>query len=339
MKRRFYFTAMFLASAIHASACSQGSGSISTAAYIGIEEAKEAALKSADISPEQAVFSTAGLDSRDGISFYQVNFTANGTDYEYAVDALTGIVIQELCLAEGSADAPTWGESGSSGQSDVGNPSVQSGGGAPSVQPGGGAPSVQPGEDAPSVQSGGDAPSVQSGGGAPSSQSGGGAPSSQSGGDAPSGYPGGGSPSSRTEQSSNPAAPPSSAAVQNSVDAGAAGEIALAHAGISKDSVRQMETKQDSDDGIVFYKVKFYSSDGTKYKYEIDASTGSVLAFDRDLPEEDGGHHGGSNSQSLIGEAAAKQAVLARVPGAGAGAVSLSLDEDNGRMEYEGELI
>ena len=78
---------------------SQQSQTAQTAEYIGIEAAKETALKSAGLTEDQADFSTAGLDSRDGTFFYQVNFEAEGMEYDYAIDAVTGVVIEENSVA------------------------------------------------------------------------------------------------------------------------------------------------------------------------------------------------------------------------------------------------
>ena len=63
--------------------------------YIGIQAAKEAALKDADISSEQAVFTMAELDNKNNIFYYQIIFTENGTEYRYDIDALTGVIIEK----------------------------------------------------------------------------------------------------------------------------------------------------------------------------------------------------------------------------------------------------
>lgn len=75
-------------------ACSEKAIS-NTADYIGIDAAKEFALKAAGVSSDLAVFSSAGLDSKNGTFYYQVVFTENGVEYKYAIDALTGVVIEE----------------------------------------------------------------------------------------------------------------------------------------------------------------------------------------------------------------------------------------------------
>ncbi len=75
----------------------------STADYIGIDKAKDAALQAAGISADDATFSSAGLDSRDGIFYYQVIFSTGSTEWEYDVDALTGVIIEEKLLSADSS--------------------------------------------------------------------------------------------------------------------------------------------------------------------------------------------------------------------------------------------
>ena len=66
--------------------------------YIGIDAAQEAAVAEAGIDMADADFSVSGLDSRDGTFYYEVRFTAGDSEYEYAVDALTGTVIEEKIM-------------------------------------------------------------------------------------------------------------------------------------------------------------------------------------------------------------------------------------------------
>src|SRR5699024_1882012 len=53
------------------------------AEYIGIDAAKAVALEAAGVAEDDAVFSTAGLDKRNGMDYYAVDFTAGGRSYEY----------------------------------------------------------------------------------------------------------------------------------------------------------------------------------------------------------------------------------------------------------------
>ena len=102
-----------------------GSQTASTADYIGIDAAKEAALSDAGVSADGAEFSTAGLDSRNGVFYYAVDFTENGVNYEYDIDALTGVVIER-------AKTPAAGGQGEAGtETAPGTPAAASGTAAP----------------------------------------------------------------------------------------------------------------------------------------------------------------------------------------------------------------
>ena len=70
-----------------------GGGTADHAEFIGLDAAKAAALQAAGVQESAAEFSTTGLDQRNGIDFYAVDFTANGQSYEYDIDAITGVVI------------------------------------------------------------------------------------------------------------------------------------------------------------------------------------------------------------------------------------------------------
>lgn len=238
----------------------QQSQTAQTAEYIGIEAAKETALKSAGLTEDQADFSTAGLDSRDGTFFYQVNFEAEGMEYDYAIDAVTGVVIEENSVAADDGAEAT----------------------------------------------GAAASEAETSGAAQASE-----------------------------------AAQTSAAAQNASDSGMIGEekakeIALNHAGLTEDQTQRLWVKRDYDDGRSIYEVEFYGEGRDEYDYEIDAVTGEIVAFDTDLHD-----HGTapSEGQSQVSEEQVRQTVLERVPGASAENIFLHLEWDDGRLEYEGELI
>ncbi len=73
----------------------------------------------------------------------------------------------------------------------------------------------------------------------------------------------------------------------SAIDLEEAKAAALADAGLTADEVTIYKVKTDWDDGWLIYEVKFYTSDGSKYDYEIDASTGRILSRDVDA-----GYHG-----------------------------------------------
>ena len=269
----------------------QQSQTAQTAEYIGIEAAKETALKSAGLTEDQADFSTAGLDSRDGTFFYQVNFEAEGMEYDYAIDAVTGVVIEENSVA-----ADDGAEAAGAAASETETSGAAADDGAEAVG------------DAGSKDAAGDAASgaVQASGAAQASE-----------------------------------AAQTSAAAQNASDSGMIGEekakeIALNHAGLTEDQTQRLWVKRDYDDGRSIYEVEFYGEGRDEYDYEIDAVTGEIVTFDTDLHD-----HGTapSEGQSQVSEEQVRQTVLERVPGASAENIFLHLEWDDGRLEYEGELI
>lgn len=269
----------------------QQSQTAQTAEYIGIEAAKETALKSAGLTEDQADFSTAGLDSRDGTFFYQVNFEAEGMEYDYAIDAVTGVVIEENSVA-----ADDGAEATGAAASEAETSGAAADDGAEAV---GAAASKDAAGDAASG-------AVQASGAAQASE-----------------------------------AAQTSAAAQNASDSGMIGEekakeIALNHAGLTEDQTQRLWVKRDYDDGRSIYEVEFYGEGRDEYDYEIDAVTGEIVAFDTDLHD-----HGTapSEGQSQVSEEQVRQIVLERVPGASAENIFLHLEWDDGRLEYEGELI
>ena len=79
--------------------------------YIGEDAAKNMAVTAAQVDTANASFSTISLDTKDGIAYYEVDFTAEGTDYRYAIDAMTGAVIES-----NSAASQTTGTTGTTTQ-------------------------------------------------------------------------------------------------------------------------------------------------------------------------------------------------------------------------------
>ena len=79
------------------------------AEYIGIDAAKAVALEAAGVAEDDAVFSTAGLDKRNGMDYYAVDFTAGGRSYEYDIDAVTGVMI-DSSSGGGTAETPAAGD-------------------------------------------------------------------------------------------------------------------------------------------------------------------------------------------------------------------------------------
>ncbi|HIR05413.1 MAG TPA: PepSY domain-containing protein [Candidatus Copromonas faecavium] len=287
----------------------QSQAASETAEYIGIEAAKEAAVKSAGIAGDQADFSTAGLDNRNGTFFYQVNFTADGTEYEYAIDAVTGVVIEESMGAGGeTAENGTEISGEEAGTEDSGNAAEQNGETAAAEANGAAVAEREEGTTDPTA----------------------GTESSAAGGqDSGAGQ--------------NSASAQSTGSGQNGAsDSGMIGEekakeLALSHAGLTEEQVRYLKVRRDYDDGRSIYEVEFYGEGTDEYDYEINAITGEIIAFDSDL--YDNGTVASSESQSPVSEEEVRATVLERVPGASEENLFIRLERDDGRLEYEGELI
>lgn len=60
---------------------------------IDLETAKTAAIEAAGFTAEEVSFLSAELDKRNGIEYYDIDFRADGKEYDYDVDALTGMII------------------------------------------------------------------------------------------------------------------------------------------------------------------------------------------------------------------------------------------------------
>ena len=276
MKHKYLPACLVLSITLAISAC--GSDARESADYIGIDSAKGIALKSAGLSPDQAEFTTAGLDKKDGIFYYQICFSSDGTEYEYAIDALTGVVIQ--------------------GPLDPGIPVLADGGSNPSD------PSrisgINPEES-----------DLNSGSGEAY--------------DASQAY----------VSPSGSAQPPANTDT-GTIDEQQARDIAITHSGISSQDITQMEVKQEDDDGIVMYKVKFKTSGSNEYEYEIDRYSGRIISFEHDLDDYNQPSPPGATAR--IGQSQAMDAVLSRVPGASNSDLSITLEEDDGRLEYKGRI-
>ena len=141
------------------------------------------------------------------------------------------------------------------------------------------------------------------------------------------------------QTTSAPAAQSSSAQTQSSgelIGEQAARDAALEHAGLTESQVTFLKTKLDREDGRQVYEVELYTQDYKEYDYEIDALTGEVYSYDYDVET----YFQSSGSGSKITAEEAKALALAQVPGAAeSDIIEFKTDRDDGRIEYEGEII
>lgn len=129
---------------------------------------------------------------------------------------------------------------------------------------------------------------------------------------------------------------------QTSTTANASGEIseeeakkiAMEHAGVSEGDVKAIWAHKDRDDGQAIYEIEFYT-DSKKYEYDIKADDGKVLK----LESENNNKYSEQSADDIISEEEAKKTTLGKVAGATENDIRIKLDSDDGRMQYEGDII
>lgn len=89
MKKKITALALTLAMAIFAGCRTQQT----QLEQISLEQAKTAALADSGLKSDQVVFTTGQLSEKDGKAYYDIHFTSGEKEYNYNIDALTGVVI------------------------------------------------------------------------------------------------------------------------------------------------------------------------------------------------------------------------------------------------------
>lgn len=319
--------------------------------YVGMDAAKNAALADAGVSTTDAVFTTADLDDKNGTAYYELKFSDGTAEYEYDVDALTGVVI------EGKKDDAATGNtaivnSGSGNAADISGTStsidenkaksialadagIQEADTAYLVVK----PDYDNGTavydvefyvastkleydyeiDAATGKIRGMDQDIE--GYTPSSTNTNPATSTNNNTAASSG-----STNNSTATSSG------STSTGTAVDEAKAKSIALNDAGVKEADTAYLKVKLDYDDGVKVYDVEFYAG-GTEYDYEINAATGEIRSMDHDAEG-----YAPTQTGSAKSEADIQAIALAKVPGATASDLWMHLDHDDGRQVYEGSI-
>ena len=109
----------------------QSSGQASDSAYIGVEAAKSAAFAHAGLDASQVTMGEVDFDYEDGRMVYELEFYANGAEYEYDIDASTGAVVKSSQEGGRTQTGSGAGSGGASGNvsSGAGSGTAQSGAG------------------------------------------------------------------------------------------------------------------------------------------------------------------------------------------------------------------
>ncbi len=127
-------------------------------------------------------------------------------------------------------------------------------------------------------------------------------------------------------------------------------EIALSHAGVQEGTIRDYKVDIDEEDGRYVYEIEFESGN-LECEYEIDAVSGEIVTYDREVDDDweaehhSDTHHSSQNSGSaatgtFIGEEKAREIALTHA-GVQEGAIreyEIELDEEDGRYVYEIEF-
>lgn len=61
---------------------------------ISLDDAKNAALADAGVSASDVTYTKEKLDYEDGIAVYDIEFFADGVEYEYTINAVDGTVVE-----------------------------------------------------------------------------------------------------------------------------------------------------------------------------------------------------------------------------------------------------
>lgn len=136
--------------------------------------------------------------------------------------------------------------------------------------------------------------------------------------------------------------------VSSDISAESAKAAALKHAGLSASQISQYECHKDYEDGVTVYEIEF-KCNGYEYSYDINATNGSVVSYDREVDDDAVSASTGSSAPapsdsavapSGISPEAAKAAALKH---AGLSTSQIShfecqKDYEHGKMIYEVEF-
>lgn len=250
------------------------SGSASQSAYIGLEAAKEAALKHAGVSASDATFVEAEYDYDDGRMVYEVEFHVKGTEYDYEIDAQTGAVVKYKTEQNGT----NTGSSSANTSSFIGESAAK----AAALSHAGVSESSTKYCNAWLEYDDGRAEcyEVEFMAGNTRYEYKIALTSATVLESERESYGGSGSSGQSTGQSGSQT---SGGTGTSSTDIGAekAKSIALNHAGVSASQTYEMKVEQDWDDGVLEYEVEFKAG-GVEYEYTIHGGTGQILKYESD---------------------------------------------------------
>lgn len=148
-----------------------------------------------------------------------------------------------------------------------------------------------------------------------------------------------GEPVVATDENGNTAAAPSetqstTADDKTVISEDEAFQTALDDAQVAGTEVSNMRVKLETDNGRQVYDVEFYAG-VMEHDYEIDGETGAILEKDMEIEND---FQAVDLAVSFSKEDAVKL-LLQKVPGAAEQNIHMKLEEDDGRVVYEGEVL
>ncbi|MBQ3076411.1 MAG: PepSY domain-containing protein [Clostridia bacterium] len=317
MKRAF--TAALAAASLSALLLTGCAGQEQHLGFIGTEKAKNIALEESGLFATEVQFTSATLNTKNGIDYYRVAFLSHGEEYEYDIDALTGVTIDDHAGGDVPlvTDADTFaplelpGETISVSIVPAPQPVEQAPKPAPEPQPE--EPLVTDADTFEVVPP----PAPESPPAEPASK----------------------------EEPALPFRPPEDSLVTDAdsfiqdhgtgaalpVSEREAKEAALRQAGCAESEVTFAYCRTDSEDGRQIYSIAFSDQAGNRYETEVDAATCEILSYDMDSAAPASG--------SILPVDKAREIALAQVPGAAAeNLLELQTEHDDGRLSYEGAI-
>ena len=224
---------------------------------IGKKNAESIAMADAGVNSETAFVSRTEFDREHGEYVYEVEFAANGVEYDYVLKAANGEIITR------ETDGQPFVEPAAVNQSvqPVQQPAAQPQAAAQPVQPQAAA-QAQPVQQSAQPQAAAQAQPVQ--------------------------QPAQPQAAAEAQPVQQPAQPQATAEAQpaqgNYIGIDQAKSIAVSHAGLSVADVSFLKAKLENDDGRAEYEVDFYCG-GIEYEYAIDATSGTILEYDSDYDD------------------------------------------------------
>ena len=367
MKKKFALTLTILGLTAALTACSN-SPSTAEPGYVGLDAAKETALTASQLTAADATFTTAELEDHDGTAYYELDFNDGTTAYHYAVDAVTGAVIESSSEAVGLAtNTSTSNDIGEEKAKDI---ALKDAGIAEAdtvyllVKP-----DYDDGTAIYEVEfyAGSTEYDYEIDAGTTALNDAGVKESDTAYLSVKLDYDDGVqvydvefyvastateydyeidastgkilSKDSDAEGYTKPAS--GTTGTSTSVDEARAKEIALSDAGVSASDVTFRTVKQDYDDGVQKYEIEFcVTGTGVVYDYEINAQNGKILSSEQDTNGYRGGQQSGGNSSGTMKSESECQAIaLGKVPGATADHIRMRLERDDGVQKYEGSIV